>query len=42
VIIIGATEREAGQVTVRDMGAGKQFTCALDEVGRLLSEVKHD
>jgi histidyl-tRNA synthetase len=39
VIIVGATEREAQQLTVRDMRAGTQFTYPLTDLANLIEKL---
>jgi histidyl-tRNA synthetase len=42
VIIVGAAERAASQLTVRDMRAGTQFTCRLDDIDGLVEKLSHE
>ncbi len=41
VIIIGAAERAANQLTVRDMRAGSQFTCPFNNLSSLIEKLTH-
>jgi len=41
VIIIGAAERAANHLTVRDMRAGTQFTCSLSDLSPLIEKLTH-
>ncbi len=41
VIIVGQAEREAAQLTIRDMRAQSQFTCSLDDLTGLIEKITH-
>lgn len=42
VIIIGTAEREAQELSVRDMRAKTQFTCPLNEISTLIEKITHE
>ncbi len=42
VILIGAAERDSRQLTIRDMRAGTQFTCLMDDLSSLIDKLKAD
>ena len=42
VILIGAAERNSRQLTIRDMRAGTQFSCLMDDLSSLSDKLKAD